>query len=168
MIAGFDTSTYAIAVALLSDDGDDWSTLTLRLRKASDSGETAGLLALRELEPLLVASDVPWGDVTAAWIERGFGASRRSDFALGATVGALLAVLPCIGDAAVNPIGLGEWRKALTGNGNASKEMIRRELTRLGFACTTLSEDEADALGIAWAGRALALHAAERASRVLN
>lgn len=170
MIAGIDADTYSVTVAIIRDEPIEEVEAAcvhrIVLRKASRSGEMAGLLALRELEPLLVASAVPWGELATVWIERGFGGSRRSDYALGAVAGALLAVIPCIaGTAEVNPIGLGEWRKAVTGNGNARTDDVTEALiarrvlppATYGPGGMTHDKDEVDATGIAVAGRTINL-----------
>lgn len=155
MVAGIDFDTYKVTVAGIRY-GDPVTMFTIRLRKDSESGEMRGLLALREMEPLLVAHDDFWKECDTIFVERAFGGSRRSDFALGAVFGGLMTILPAICDAEVNPLTLAEWRREIGLPGNAPKAMVLPRLRELGYG-PNLSGDEADALAIAHAGRSLLL-----------
>lgn len=102
---------------------------------------------------VLLAREVPlmphWRDVRLAFIEHGTGKSRRGDWKLGRVQGVLLASIPK--DVLVHETMAGEWKRELTGNGNASKEAVEARGRELGFE---MPDDNAwDALGIAVAMR---------------
>lgn len=163
MILGIDPDTYKLTVAGIEAEPREnevpyfWE---IPIRK--DAGWLAMLLALRELEPALVESEVPWKEVSMIWVERAWGASRSSDYLMGCIVGALFATLPIICDAEVNPIGLGEWRKELTGKYPCNKAMAESALRQREDIAVpiVLNNDEIDALGVVVAGRQMNLKAA--------
>jgi hypothetical protein len=113
------------------------------------------------------------------FLERGFGASRRSDFIMGAFTGAVFVSLSSMPADAVNLMEAREWKSAVTevsgigrtkdgrGNGNAKKEIANEAVKALllleGIETVDWTPDQLDAAGIAFAGRRLNARAAAAA-----
>lgn len=150
MIAGVDYDSFGVyVVALPHHESDVVFSWEVEFRKPNEArADRAFDTALRipHMLPQLTRVDV-------AFIERGTGASRRSDFLLGRVQGLVAATLAMQG-IAVNEMPAGEWKKALTGNGNAPKPAAHEALARLGFLLPE-NENSRDALAIAWTGREL-------------
>lgn len=129
---GLDFDSYGLHVCALPSDGGPPVVVTSKLRKKGDDEhraiQTVGSAlanAVEELRRLLLYTPVAGGGGTTvaqgtpkieeAWIERGFGASRKADFVLGAIYGATIAVstsvLPGV---AVRPILLSTWKREVT------------------------------------------------------
>lgn len=89
-----------------------------------------------------------------AYIERGFGTSRRNDFELGRIQGALYAVLAGLG-VRVMEVNVQSWKKSILGNGNMKKAEIPEAFAAIGWDVSHLPRpDFADALGIVLHARA--------------
>lgn len=175
MILGVDYSSYEAVLCALPFEGGKPRLAVARFRPASRSGDDHAIAALGQVSAGIAAAIadlcLPQGEETVAWVERGYGTSRRADWILGAYFSAIFVDLRrSLGDA-VNPIDLREWKKIVTGqsgigltvkgagNGNAKKEVAneacRALLSLVEVDGSTWTPDELDAFGIAWAGRAL-------------
>lgn len=181
MIVGVDYSSYEAALVALPLDGSiaKVQKATATFRPARASGEDAALEALGEVRPRMLDALIRLGVVlydqstepSVIWIERGFGASRRADFILGAFFGAIFAACRDFG-LIVNPLEAREWKREITaaagigmvkdgtrGNPNAKKEIANeacRGLLVLGEVDgADWTPDELDAFGVCWTGRQL-------------
>lgn len=164
MILGIDPDTYKLTIVGIADEPVDNETpigWTVPIRPKKDTGWEALLMALRKLEPALLASECPWKSASSIWIERAWGMSRKADYVLGCVVGALFATLPIICDAEVNYVSLFEWREAVTGESQATTDQIEAALMahRHLRISPGRTKDQIDALGIAMTGRKLTLDA---------
>lgn len=109
---------------------------------------------------------------TVVWIERGQGASRRSDWCMGAYFAAIYAACAGLPLGGLNPLDAREWKRIVTatagigmvkdgtrGNANAPKAVANeacRGLLALGEVDPAdWSSDDLDAFGVAFAGRDL-------------
>lgn len=181
-VVGVDFSTYEASLVGLPLDGAIGAVRRVRVkfRPASRSGDDEMIAALAAVASAIRDGILNLGvgtfyqprDEAVAWIERGYGASRRSDWSLGAYFGAIHAACSSFGLAGVNPVGAGEWKKIVTeaagvglvkdgtrGNPNAKKEVANeacRALLSLGEVdATDWSPDDLDAFGVSYAGRVL-------------
>lgn len=169
---GIDIDSYALHVCGLPDDGGPPVTAHATLRRKGDDEhraiqQVAAALgnAARDIRALL-DGDVKCRDV---WIERGFGASRRADFVLGAIFGATIVacghILP---GAAARPMLAADWKREVTGtvgittktggrgNGNVTKPVANDACLRIWRERWPLSivptdPNLLDAFGVAYA-----------------
>lgn len=183
MIVGVDYDTYKATFCAVPLDGSirKATVATAHFRPASRSGEDAMLTALHEVgqgvlyglkeSGCMIGEESP---VDVVWIERGFGMSRRADFALGCYFGAIYAACANLG-VIVNSLEAREWKRTVTkaagigltkkgdGNANAPKDVANeacRALLALGEVDgTSWTPDELDAFGVAFTGRRLNLEA---------
>lgn len=173
MIVGIDFDTYKAALCLLWPAGPEFRIAAFR--PASASGEAAAFralvgagLAVRLALGTSVADDPAAEPVFV--VERGFGSSRRADFALGAFYGVIVATLaqhyPRGRVVSMTPA---EWKKATSaacgvetraggrGNGALKKDVahvyVRRVLAESGVGDDDLAgrpSDILDAFALAW------------------
>ena len=177
---GIDYDTYKATLVALDVRPPVIASETIRYRRAVASGETFMMEALGEVvEALRESPLLPVADAIA--LERGWGASRRSDWQMGAFYGALLAAIKLRYPAKpVEYVKAAEWKREVTGkagmrdgkgNGNVKKEtahaclaeiapLIHPELTPI--EVLALDSDERDALAIAWTYRRMSERTAER------
>lgn len=179
IVLGVDYDTHKATLCALEFDGGQPRMQVARFRKDSATGEDSSIKALGVVGPtILNALDlfglgvIDAGSVTVgsvAWLERGYGSSRQSDWVMGAFFGAIYAALEPV--MFVNPLDLREWKRLVTketgigltvkgeGNGNAKKpvanEATRALLTDAGVDSTDWTADALDAYAVAWAGRRL-------------
>lgn len=181
-VLGVDYSTYEATLCLLPFDGEQPLFAQPRFRKNHHSGADHAWDALgrvlSELRHELVYATVMRASVI--WIERGFGQSRRADFALGAFYGALRVGFQVVTAAPVNSMDLREWKREVTaeafpelwrgkGNGNVKKELANEACRQIAATAGVAdvegwSPDMCDAYGIAFSGRLLNLRALEGAA----
>jgi Holliday junction resolvasome RuvABC endonuclease subunit len=184
MIVGVDVDSFKATLCAVPFDGGTPILVQARFRPDSKTGDALAYLvkvpaAMRSARELLAeASPHRFAVEPNVWfVERGFGASRHSDFIVGAFTGAIMASLAGITDDPVNLMLAGEWKRDVTGasgiglttkgvgNGNAKKEVANaacRELleTFLEVDSTDWTPDQLDAFGIAFCGRRLNARAA--------
>jgi hypothetical protein len=170
MVVGVDYDTFkATLCALPFERLDPPILLQARWRPNSKGGDALEHLGAVPEALGIVLPCLP-DEPHVYFVERGFGMSRRSDFLLGAFLGAILAELRR--GASANMVDLREWKSEVTeragvgltakgrGNGNAKKE-IANEACRVllatlwGFDAGVWTPDELDAFGIAYLGRKL-------------
>jgi hypothetical protein len=174
---GIDFDSYGLHVCALPDDGGPPVVVTAKLRKKGDGEHQAiqavGAALANAVERVRVLHDGRFTppNVGEAWIERGFGASRRADFVLGAIYGATIAastsVLP---GTAMRPLLAADWKRDITGecgittktggrgNGNVKKEIANQCATQIWSDTWPLSivptdPNHLDAFSVAWAGQ---------------
>lgn len=174
---GIDYSTYAASLVSLPIDGPIGAVRrrVVKFRPASRSGndEMVATLAVVRNEIISGLAGLTTDLSTAVvWIERGYGASRRSDWAMGAYFAAIYAACSSLPLGGLNPLDAREWKQIVTlsagiglvkdgtrGNANAPKEVANeacRGLLALGEVdAADWSADDLDAFGIAYAGRDL-------------
>lgn len=184
MIVGVDYDTFKATLVALPFAGDTPAPVVAeaRWRTASQGGDALDYLfrihASLEVAKAEIAKRAPSfrDEPSVYFIERGFGMSRRSDFLLGAFLGAIYADLYRTTRDAVNLMDLREWKAVVTfaagigltangrGNGNAKKvvanEACRALLARIGVDASSWSPDQLDAYGVALTGRDLNARAA--------
>lgn len=192
MVIGVDYSTYEAVLCGIPFSGGKPKIVHARFRPARACGDAAAIAALTEVAPSIRAAMAEFavlvegaGGMTAAFaqephvffVERGFGMSRKSDWALGAFFAAVYVAVGEYGPA--NAMDLREWKSEVTraagigvtargtGNGNAKKE-VANEAARalLGLVevdGTGWTADELDAYGLAFTGRRLNARAAAAA-----
>ncbi len=183
---GIDYDSYGLHVCALPDDGGPPVVVTAKLRKKGDDEHRAiqavGAAlsqSMEEIRHLLLYTPVKGGGGTTAprarpreaWIERGFGSSRKADFVLGAIYGATIAaatsVLPGV---AVRPLLLSTWKRAVTAEcgittkaGAPGNSMVKKPVAN---ACATqiwsdlwplaivpTDPNHLDAFSVAWTGQ---------------
>lgn len=185
MILGVDVDSFKATICAVPFDGGTPILVQARFRPDSKTGDSLMYLvkvpaAIRSARALLAeASPHRFAAEPNVWfVERGFGASRHSDFIVGAFTGAIMAALAGQSDDdIVNLMLAGEWKRDVTfmsgigrtakgaGNGNAKKDVANaacRELleTLLEVDSTDWTPDQLDAFGIAFCGRRLNARAA--------
>lgn len=168
MIVGVDIDTFKLTLCWYGDGVLAWQTAELRKR-----GDGAKLFGAILAIPGALARAIERAEVrpTEVYIERGFGASRKADFDLGAIYGATaLAFGRVVPGVHVGPMAMTTWKKSLTaaagmktakgdpGLGNCKKEVAnsaaRQVLMAEGcFPEQPLTPDQLDAFGIAYAAR---------------
>jgi Holliday junction resolvasome RuvABC endonuclease subunit len=151
-VCGVDYSTRAIDLVSLDFDADDpkWRRIDIT---GWDRGALPAALRVRSRAHLSMFLE----DVSTLWIEQPFSFGRvGTAYALGLIAGAFLASLPktFIEESAISQIGAPEWRKALVGNGRATKEEVRYFLRDEGYKLSDdVPLDAWEALGIALVAR---------------
>lgn len=182
MVIGVDYSSYEAVlcglpfpIPALSDQPE---LEVIRFRPASKSGDDAAIAALKTVDAAIRSSEL-LRQADVVWVERGFGASRRADFILGAYFGAILsATSSWLTEASVNPLEAQEWKREISascgvttkggrpGNGQLKKEVAHEYVRQVAARCRhNLDEfgpDALDAYAISWTGRELNRRALER------
>lgn len=160
MIAGVDFDSFGVYIAELpyeeSRDGADARFIAIKFRKTSGLEARADFAfeAVLRLPRLIGGTLAPY-TAENVFVELGRGASRRSDFLLGRVQGAIAATFASVDSCSVIEMSAQEWKKALTGNGNAPKDVAHLELARRYGGKMPADENMRDALAIAFVGREL-------------
>lgn len=125
--AGIDYDTHRLHVVVIADGHHPYvGQAKLRERQATPYDATRGVLAglnrlvsaaLDDLDPFMLD----------AAVERGWGASRRSDFLLGSIYGAVVASWSCVASRSpriggIQSVPTADWKRTLGVAGNARKE----------------------------------------------
>jgi hypothetical protein len=183
VVVGVDFDSFKATLCVLPFAGGAPLFAEARWRWDSDRGEALTYLGrvhddlLHALDELGRASERFRSEMHLCFVERGFGASRRSDFILGAYLGAIYATLaggweyPYV----VNLLDAREWKREVTaasgigqtkagkGNPNAKKDVANEACRALllldEIDATDWTADMLDAWGIAYTGRRLNQHA---------
>lgn len=177
LVVGIDYSTYEASLVALPLDGSIGAVRrrTAKFRPAKWSGDDHMIAALANVHlAILTALAGLTNDFSTAvvWIERGQGASRRSDWSMGAYFAAIYATCAALPLGGLNPLDAREWKRIVTqtagiglvqdgtrGNANAPKEVANaacRGLLQLGEVDSAdWTPDDLDAFGVAFAGRDL-------------
>lgn len=146
---GIDVSTTRLAFAFASLDTTAVKVETLITRTEEREGARLGLLdrQLRIFGRLRGAMYPP----ACVWVEQASGRFQAPQllYAIGVIQAALAETLPC----PVWTVPSSAWKKRSVGRGNASKEQIAAWAESSGYEFE--GQDEADAIGIAVAGRAM-------------
>lgn len=170
MIVGIDISSYdAVLVGLPYPRralADQPVVETVVFRPRSRPGEDEAFAAMKTVRSALLQSKL-FHEADVFWVERGFGASRKADFLLGAFFGLILAA--CAGAATTNPMEAREWKREISascgvttkagkaGNANLTKDAahvyVRQVATKLGHDVAGFNGDQLDAYAIAVVGR---------------
>lgn len=188
LTVGIDFDSYGLHVCALPVDGGPPVVVTSPLRKRGGRDDehraiqacgmslSAALAQIYEVTPgdraaaLTVQAGLKRPRIESAWIERGFGSSRKADFILGAIYGATIAAAAqLIGYVPMRPMLASSWKREVTGevgittkaggrgNGNAKKDLanaccleIWRD--RWPLAIAPGDPNQLDAFGVAWAG----------------
>jgi len=181
-VVGCDYSTYeAVFVGLpfprpsLSDQ-PVVETVVFRPKKKNSRDDV--LPAMKAARMALLQSKLYY-QASIFWIERGFGASRQSDFKLGAFFGIIVST--CSAQAETNEIQAGEWKREISGScglmtkqghrGNYSLKKdeahiyVRQVAIRAGHDISGYGPDALDAYAIATTGRWLNERALEKISQ---
>lgn len=181
MIVGVDFDTYQATLVGLPLEG--WGQPTrsqVVFRKKSQTGDDACIAALKTAGThLLLDPQLAKGGVF--FIERGFGASRRADYFMGAFFGIILSACHRKGGHA-NVMHASEWKKAISGrcglltakgdlgNGTLKKpeahRYVREVADSYGHDITTYDADALDAYAMAVTGRWLNDSALNPANRL--
>lgn len=170
MIVGVDFSTYdacLVGLPLEPADGEQPIVETVVFRKKHRSGDDAAIEALKNVRTMLLSSQLLWR-AKMAFVERGFGASRRADFIMGAFFGVILTTLSTNVPAA-NVMTGAEWKREVSaacgvrtktgrkGNGNLSKEeahgYVHEVAYNYGHDIIGYGPDALDAYAISLVGR---------------
>jgi hypothetical protein len=160
-IAGLDISTFAIDVVFLpiaETDARPWEHYRAPLRTKKETGDVAILRAAHRA-PVALA-DLPWHLCRVAYIEEPLISWRTAGTVIkvARVQGAAIASIPQYVE--VNQINVATWRKEFAGKGSfkSSEEAKRvigaRVSELLGPESIGLSNDAADAYGIAYSARA--------------
>lgn len=187
---GIDFDSYALHVCGLPDDGGPPVVQSEPIRKRGDDEHRAMMTVAQALAvatnkigmQIPVMSVIGGGGtvvaqprvaISSVWIERGYGASRRADFVLGAIYGAtFIAVAHVLPGVPARPMQARDWKRDLTGemgittktggrgNGNVKKEVANacaRELWEREWPLAIIPTDpnQLDAFSIAWAASRL-------------
>jgi Holliday junction resolvasome RuvABC endonuclease subunit len=148
---GIDPAISRIAVAFAPVDGGPVEVRTLLTDSASREGQRLGWLdrQLRIAARQWAAEYPP----ACAWVEQPSGRFRNLAlvYATGVVQAALFETLAC----PVWTMPSSTWKQRTVGVGNATKPQVLAWVTRLGV--DVASQDEADAVAIACAGRAMLL-----------
>jgi hypothetical protein len=171
MVIGIDYSSYDAHLCGVGFDGGKPKLVRAVFRPAKASGEAAAIEALKEVGVMLASAVYEFGsdEPHVFFVERGFGASRRADWILGAFFAAVYVTLAGYGP--TNVMEAREWKREVTlrsgvgltvkgcGNPNVNKD-VANEATRALLGLVEVdgsdwSPDELDAYGIAWTGRRL-------------
>jgi hypothetical protein len=167
MIVGCDFDTYKVTFVGLPHEKDGWPTMeTVLFRKPGQSGDDAAIEALKTARVMLLQSGL-YHKADVFFVERGFGASRRSDYLMGAFFGVIMST--CSQAAPTNVMHGGEWKKAISadcgvmtkggspGNATLKKEQahvyVREVAAKLGHDLTGYGPDALDAYAMAVVGR---------------
>jgi hypothetical protein len=171
VIYGIDYDTFGVYVCGIPFDFDDVATrddaafywIPLRLKR--ESGEASLWRALADAD---LSAELPNFDSTdLVWIERGFGMSRRADFALGAVMGAIITAAART-PATISVIDLREWKREVMDNakeakgGNVAKDVVQRYLHERYPLTIGRDPNLVDAFGIALGGLRLNARALAR------
>jgi Holliday junction resolvasome RuvABC endonuclease subunit len=146
---GIDVAISRLAFACAEEHGEAVAVETLTTRNDATEGERLGLLdrQVRLFARLLAARYQP----AVVWVEQPSGRHRALQLAYvtGVVQAACFEALRC----PVWTIPSSAWKKRALGDGrgNATKPQVAEWATSQGFAFD--SQDEADAIGIAVAGR---------------
>lgn len=160
MIVGIDYDSFGIYVARLSFDealDHDVTGAFVRFdsfvfRGRREQRADFAFPAVTRIPGMLAQLGVP----QLVFVERGTGQSRRADFTLGRVQGAIVATFASWQSApSVNELLASEWKKELTGNGNASKAEAHEALGLRFAGSLPRDENMRDVLAIAWTGREL-------------
>lgn len=165
-LAGIDYDTFGVYIVTVPLTGAilpetiGWEAIELRPRTTTkgrmmaSTFEAAARTAEKLAEAVLIHGGVgetgPHEPLAVAYIEHGYGASRRNDFEMGRVQGAVASYLTGIG-VPVNEVNAGTWKKDVIGKGNAKKPEIVEHLAGRGFHFPR--QDLYDAFGIAVYGR---------------
>jgi Holliday junction resolvasome RuvABC endonuclease subunit len=147
-----------VAFAFADVDSDAVEVETLTTRTTEREGARLGLLDRRlRIYARQAAGRYP---PACVWIEQPSGrfTNLQLTYAVGVIQAALFETLAC----PVWTIPSGAWKLRSVGAGNATKEQVRAWVDRLGVEVE--NQDEADAVGIAVAGRAMLLSGSWAAS----
>jgi len=180
MTLGIDPGSYFLTLCVVGER--DVTLETLPLRKKTKTGPAGEMLAITAIPTVLRDSVILTTiEPEVAWVEHGFGASRQSDFILGAVFGATVATLSNRG-LRVEQIHPSVWKKEVTaecgmktkagepGVGSVKKDVANACARKIAirFNCRRiisgvydetvtwahLTPDELDAFSVAWtAGR---------------
>lgn len=146
-----DPAVTRLAFAFAAVDSPAVDVETLDVRTTEREGARLGLLDRRiRLYARQAARRFP---PACVWVEQPSGRFPLPQlaYAVGVTQAALFEVLAC----PVWTIPSGTWKRRTVGVGNASKPQVAAWVARLGVEVD--SQDEADAVAIACAGRAMLL-----------
>ena len=158
MIAGVDYDSHGVYIATLwnvaTDEHDaaaaGFDTFIFRKRHGLEARADFAFDAVKRL-PVLLESLPP---MQVVFVERGYGSSFRSAFVLGRVQGVIVASLART-SLIVNELSVHEWKKELTGNGNAKKAEAHEALAARFHGQMPDDENMRDALAIAYVGREL-------------
>jgi Holliday junction resolvasome RuvABC endonuclease subunit len=146
---GVDPGLRCIAVAFADVDSDAVSVRTLVTRTEEREGARFGLLdrQLRIAARQWAGSFPP----PCCWIEQPSGrfSNLQLSYAVGVIQAALFETLAC----PVWTVPSSAWKRRTCGRGNATKDDVRAWVERRGIVFD--AQDEADAIAIASAGRAM-------------
>lgn len=149
-VLGVDVSTRRIACAWLEFDSD---VAKVQVYDATDCDGDA-LVRARTLADLFPGRrSSAWDETALVAIERPMGAGTRQVADMMLVAGVVVGCLPP--RVAIWLLGPPEWRKACGLPGNASKDDVARFATALRPEAYTWTQDECDALCIAYAARAI-------------
>lgn len=145
---GIDPAVSRVAFAFAEIDSERVEVQTLVTANDATEGERLGLLD-RQVRVFARqrAADFP---PAVVWIEQPSGQHRNLPltYAVGVTQAALFETLGC----PVWTIPSGTWKLRSVGVGNATKQQVKAWAERVAVVD---GQDEADAVGIAWAGRSM-------------
>jgi len=158
-LAGIDTDTFGVYIVTVPLEGAirperiGWEAIELRPRTTTKGRSLASTFeAVVSCRLKILGCELlndPENQLAVAWIEHGYGGSRRNDFEQGRVQGAVAATL---GDyMPVNEVNVGTWKKDVIGNGAAKKDQVREFLAARGWFFPR--QDLYDAFGIAVYGR---------------
>ena len=146
---GCDPALGRLAFAFAAVDSDTVEVETLTTRTTETEGARLGLLDRQvRIYSRQAAGRFP---PAVVWVEQASGRYQQPQllYAIGALQAALFEALAV----PVWTVPSSAWKKRTVGVGNATKPMVRGWVNRLGVAVE--SQDEADAVCIALAGRAM-------------
>jgi Holliday junction resolvasome RuvABC endonuclease subunit len=146
---GIDPALSVLAFAFADLDSEGVEVETLTTRTTEREGARLGLLDRQvRIYARQAAGRYP---PACVWVEQPSGRFRspQLSYAVGVLQAALFETLAC----PVWTIPSGAWKRRSVGVGNATKPQVRAWVERLGVAVR--SQDEADAVAIACAGRAM-------------
>lgn len=172
---GIDFDSYALHVCGLPDDGGPPCEVSASIRKRGDDEHRAFTMVASAFASATrhIRDTTGIEAVSGVWIERGYGASRKADFVLGAIYGAtFVAVGHVLPGVAARPLLAADWKRDVTGemgittktggrgNGNVKKEVANdcaRQLWQREWPFTIVPTDPnlLDSFSIAWAGSRL-------------
>lgn len=148
---GVDVAVSHVAVAFIPAAGSAGSVVVEELAVRTTEREGARLGLLQRTVTMFARARAREFPPAAIWVEQPAGKfhSPTLMYATGVVQGALFEAVA----APVWTLPVSKWKKATLGFGNASKQQVMQWVTDRGF--TVESQDQADALCVALAGRTL-------------
>jgi Holliday junction resolvasome RuvABC endonuclease subunit len=145
---GIDPAVSRLAFAFADLDGEQVEVETLCTATDTTEGERLGLLD-RQVR-IYARQQVETYPPAVVWVEQPSGRWRNLPlaYAVGVVQAALFETLHC----PVWTIPSSAWKRRTVGAGNATKPQVMAWAERVAVVG---NQDEADAVGIAWAGRAM-------------